>query len=495
MTQEVRVRIAPSPTGEPHVGTAYVGLFNMVFAHKNNGKFILRLEDTDQSRSRPHYAEQIYESLRWLGLRYDEGPDIGGPYGPYRQSERLPLYKKHVELLLEKESAYYCFCTSERLEQLRKEQEANRSPHKGYDGLCRNLSRNEALRRVAKGEAYVVRLKVNKEGETAIHDLLRPDQKPFANSEIDDQVLLKSDGFPTYHLANVVDDHLMKITHVIRAEEWITSTPKHILLYQAFGWEPPKFAHLNLLRNADGSKISKRKNPTSLLFYRHEGYIPEALLNFLANHSYTFPEKDPKNGEHREIFSIQEMQAVFDLTQMSLGSPVFDLQKLNWMNGEYLRRLEPTDLKQRLLDNFALKLDSLLPQLQERMRTLSDACYLGNFYFSPQIDLVAERLVPKKKTIKETISVLEQLFRHLEGTKKIPGVSIWEARLLEGLHREFCETVSWESKDLFMTLRVVVTGRTESPPLFTCMELIGKRHTLSRLEEAVQLLKRSERNQ
>ncbi len=491
MAQEVRVRIAPSPTGEPHVGTAYVGLFNMAFARKHGGKFLLRVEDTDQTRSRKHYAQQIYDAMHWLGLNYDEGPDVGGPYGPYVQSERLGLYKKYVEILLNKDAAYYCFCTAERLDSLREEQEKNKSSQKGYDGHCRAFSKQEALQRVARGEACVIRLKVNKDGETVVHDLLRPNQQPFLNREIDDQVLLKSDGYPTYHLANVVDDYLMKITHVIRAEEWISSTPKHVLLYQAFGWECPKFAHLSLLRNSDGSKISKRKNPTSLLFYRDEGYLPEALLNFLANHSFTFPEVDPKTGEKREIFSVQEMQNTFDFNHVSLGGPVFDLQKLNWMNGEYLRRLNPEELKQRILDNVDEKIDALLPHLQVRMKLLSDIFHQGAFYLGSEMENSLDRFLPKKKTPQETLEMLEKLLKSLEGSKKIPGVVVWEEKCLESVVQEFCGIAEWDCKDVFMCLRGVITGKLASPPLFTCMEMVGRRRSIHRIEEAIQLLKQA----
>jgi glutamyl-tRNA synthetase len=490
MQEGIRVRIAPSPTGEPHVGTAYVALFNKVFAHRHGGKFILRIEDTDQTRSRKVYEDQILAAMRWLGLDYDEGPDIGGPYAPYRQSERLGIYKKYAEELVQKESAYYCFCTTQRLDHLREEQKelqkTNKEIRLGYDGHCRKLSLQEARRRVARGEAYVIRLKIDPEGETAIHDLLRPDQKPFQHKEIDDQVLLKTDGYPTYHLANVVDDHLMKITHVIRAEEWITSTPKHLLLYKAFGWKSPQFAHLNLLRNADGSKISKRKNPTSLLYYKEEGFLPEALLNFLANHSYTFPEAN------REIFTIQEMQDLFEFSQMATGSPVFDLQKLRWMNGEYLRKLPPQELKQRLLQHLEPKIDKVLPHLQVRLKVLSDAFDKGMFYFyGGELELTAESLIPKKKKAQDCVKVLEDLLKSLRGSKKVEGVQVWEPALLEAIFREFAESLEeWGTSDFFMLIRTAITGSTQTPPLFDCMELLGKERSLARLENALQLLKK-----
>ncbi|MEI6806362.1 MAG: glutamate--tRNA ligase, partial [Myxococcaceae bacterium] len=260
---EIRVRIGPSPTGDPHVGTGYVSLFNYAFAKQQGGKFILRIEDTDQKRSSPESEQAILDSVKWLGINWDEGPDIGGPCGPYRQSERLDIYKKHVDMLLASGHAYWCTCTAERLAEVRKRQLALKQPT-GYDGCCRELNLTSGI---------VVRLKTPREGETVFHDALRGEIK-IGNSEVDDQVLFKSDGFPTYHLANVVDDHLMKITHVIRGEEWISSTPKHVLLYRFFGWEPPAFAHLPLLRNADKSKVAKRKNPVSLEYFKQAGYLP-----------------------------------------------------------------------------------------------------------------------------------------------------------------------------------------------------------------------------
>ena len=268
--KKVRVRIAPSPTGDPHVGTAYIGLFNYAFAKHNSGDFILRIEDTDRTRFSGDSEQQIFDAMKWLGLNYDEGPDVGGEAGPYRQSERFSIYKDYAEQLVEKGEAYYCFCTAERLQKLRERQAAMKQAP-GYDGHCRNLSKEEVEAKLAAGEPYVIRLKMPYEGETVVNDGLRGEIR-FENSKIDDQVLLKSDGFPTYHLANIVDDHLMGITHVIRAEEWISSTPKHIQLYKAFGWDEPKWYHMPLLRNADKTKISKRKNPVSLNYYKEEGY-------------------------------------------------------------------------------------------------------------------------------------------------------------------------------------------------------------------------------
>jgi len=303
----VRVRIAPSPTGDPHVGTAYIALFNYAFARKHGGQFVLRVEDTDQERSSRSSEVAIFEALRWLGLQWDEGPDVGGPFGPYRQSERTSIYREHADVLLAKGAVYRCFC--------------QRARGAGtYDRRCRGLSAEEAKRRADAGEPHVLRLMVPLDGETIVHDGLRGDVS-FRNETIDDQILLKSDGFPTYHLANVVDDRLMGITHVIRGEEWLISTPKHVLLYDAFGWKPPEFHHLGLLRNEDRSKLSKRKNPVSVFHYRDLGYMPETFLNFLGTLGFSM-------GEDRERFTLQEMIDAFEWGKVKVGGPVFDPRKL-----------------------------------------------------------------------------------------------------------------------------------------------------------------------
>src|SRR5262245_39849545 len=337
--EPVRVRIAPSPTGPPHVGTAYVGLFNWALARQTGGQFLLRIEDTDRERSTRESEEAIFRALRWLGLDWDEGPDIGGPHAPYRQSERSEIYRKHAQMLLASGHAYRCFCTEERLAAMRERQRAMKVPP-GYDGHCRDLPRDQSDARAAK-EPFVIRLRVAKEGSTKVPDLLSG-EIAFENHTIDDQVLLKSDGFPTYHLANVVDDRLMEINFVMRAEEWITSTPKHLMLYAAFGWPPPTFCHLPLLRNSDRSKISKRKNPTSLDYYRENGYLPEAMQNFLALMGWA-----TSNGD--EVFPVSRLIAEFDPRKISLGGPVFDLTKLDWLNGTYIRKLAPEQLAERLM--------------------------------------------------------------------------------------------------------------------------------------------------
>ncbi|HEX9639548.1 MAG TPA: glutamate--tRNA ligase [Acidobacteriota bacterium] len=478
----VRVRLAPSPTGDPHVGTAYIGLFNYAFARRHGGKFVLRIEDTDRSRSSAASEAAIFRALRWVGLSWDEGPDVGGPHAPYRQSERLAIYRRHGELLLGSGSAYYCFCSPERLEQMREQQRRAKLPPK-YDGACRALAGAEAERRVAQGEPWVLRLKVPESGETVVADQLREPIR-IQNATIDDQVLLKSDGYPTYHLANVVDDHLMEISHVIRAEEWIASTSKHLLLYRAFGWTAPEFLHLPLLRNADNSKISKRKNPVSLEFYRRQGYLPEALLNFLALMGWSM-------GEDRELFSLDDMVREFSFDRISLGGPVFDLKKLDWINGKYLRALPAAELRRRLSEWIEPKrerladratLEALLPLLQERLVRLGDFHDAASFFFDEPLRFDAALLIPKGKSARETAKVLSGL------NDQLRALSDWSVNALEPLHRAHAEASGWDTKELFMTVRIAVTGRRASPPLFETMTVLGGERCLGRLEDAVAYL-------
>src|SRR3954465_13423793 len=375
----VRVRIAPSPTGDPHVGTAYIALFNYAFARQQGGKFVLRIEDTDQTRARGDSEQMIFDALRWTGLSWDEGPDVGGPFGPYRQSERAAIYKEHAAILLAKGAAYRCFCTPERLKKVRLQLEAEKK-NPGYDRHCRDLDPADGARRAAEGEAHVVRMKMPLTGDIIVKDELRGDIKIPAE-QVDDQVLIKSDGLPTYHLANVVDDHLMEITHVIRAEEWISSTPKHVVLYQAFGWEPPQFIHMPLLRNADGSKISKRKNPVSLNYYKDVGILPHALLNFLGTMGWSF-------GGDREKFTLAEMVEVFTWDRISLGGPGFNLEKLTWLNEKYLHELSIDELADRAIA-WRLNKDYLrqvLPLVQKRIRKLDELIPATEFMFSGDLD-------------------------------------------------------------------------------------------------------------
>ncbi|MBN1962788.1 MAG: glutamate--tRNA ligase [Deltaproteobacteria bacterium] len=479
----VRVRIAPSPTGDPHVGTAYIALFNYVLAKKHGGQFILRIEDTDLTRSKPEWENMILESLRWTGLTWDEGPDIGGPHGPYRQSERGHIYAQYAQELIDKGQAYRCFCSSERLTQIRQEQLA-RKERVGYDGHCRQLSAADSAARVAAGEPYVVRLAVPDptNGSTLIKDEMRGVIE-FLNNQIDDQVLLKSDGMPTYHLANVVDDHLMEITHVIRAEEWITSTPKHVLLYQAFGWKLPLFMHMPLLRNQDKSKISKRKNPVSINYYKEAGYLPEAMLNYLALMGWTMPDE-------REKFSLTEMIENFDFKRLSLGGPVFDIKKLTWLNGLYIREQSPEQLVAQVHDKvFTIeKLAAIAPLILPRIEKLEDFVDATSYFFAGEVsyDEAAQKaLIPKGQTSKDAIKTFEAVLEVLD------AMPVLVAQPLEAALRELIEKLGLKAKEFFMPLRVAISGRSATPPLFDIMAIIGKERCRSRLRNVIGLLKQT----
>jgi glutamyl-tRNA synthetase len=499
------VRIAPSPTGDPHVGTAYIALFNWCTARKGGGRFILRIEDTDRTRYDATSEQKIFESLRWLGLDWEEGPDVGGPNGPYRQSERTALYREMAETLLAKGSAYRCFCTEERLEELRATQRAMKLPP-GYDGFCRRLTSEEVRAKLDAQVPHVVRLAVPREGSTTFHDDLRGDVT-FENKTVDDQVLLKSDGFPTYHLANVVDDHAMEVTHVIRAEEWIASTPKHVLLYKAFGWAEPRWMHMPLLRNADRSKISKRKNPTSLIWYRDQGFLPQAVLNFLALMGYS-------HSSGTEVFDLKSMLADFDPTRISTTGPVFDLEKLKWLNGEWIRGMPADDLATALVEHHLRRaedpaadaagnpvlgwirahggassrpaLEALVrrttPIVRERIRTLDEYGPLSACFFLEELPAyAAEDLLAKKRTLDETRDVLG-LAHH-----RLAALPDWKAPALEAELRALADHIQWKPGDLFTPIRTAVTGSRVSPPLFETMEIVGRDRVLARLEKARQV--------
>jgi glutamyl-tRNA synthetase len=480
MTDTVRTRIAPSPTGDPHVGTAYVALFNYALAARSGGSFVLRIEDTDRTRSTTASEAQILEALSWLGLRWDEGPDVGGDFGPYRQSERTEIYRHHVELLVERGAAYPCFCTRQRLDQLRAEQKAAKGRF-GYDRLCRSIDPKDAQRRRQAGEEHVIRLAMPTDGETVAHDLLRGGIT-IANEQVDDQVLLKSDGHPTYHLANVVDDHLMGITHVIRAEEWISSLPKHVQLYRAFGWELPVFCHLPLLRNADTSKISKRKNPVSIDHYRQAGILPEALLNYLALMGWAMPDE-------RDQFTLEEFVTELRLEDISLGGPVFDLEKLSWLNGKYIRDLSVEGLLTRLRDNTLSDayLEAILPLVRERIDTLADFVAYSDFFFVGDVrydESTLPKMVAKGRTPPQTAKGFRLLLEeHLD------GILEWEAAAIESAMRAFCEARGWTPKELFMPVRIALTGRTATPPLFETMAALGKSRCRWRLRRAIETLR------
>jgi len=474
---QVRVRFAPSPTGEPHIGNIRTVVFNWLFARQQGGKFILRIEDTDRTRYVPGAEEAIKEGLRWLGLDWDEGPDVGGPYGPYVQSQRLPLYRKYAEQLVASGHAYRCNCSPERLAALRREQQ-RRHEDVGYDRLCRFKAPGE----VSPDEPHVIRLAVPLEGTTTVHDLIRGDVT-FENRTIDDQVLLKSDGFPTYHLAVVVDDHEMHITHVIRADEWLSSTPKHILLYQAFGWEVPKFAHVPIVLGEDGKRLSKRHGATSIAEFRRMGYLPEALFNFLALLGWS-----PGEGEEREIFTREELIQLFDLTRVQASAARFSYEKLNWMNGEYIRALPPDDLAARLvpvlrdagLDASLDKVRELVPLVQERLKTLNDVVPLVDFVFKEEIDYDSHLLVGRKMTAEESLAAL-RITR--EVLAELPDFD--RDTLEETLYPLARERLGLKPGQLFGIIRVATMGKTVAPPLFGTLAAIGRDRVLARLDDAL----------
>ena len=470
----IRVRVAPSPTGDPHVGTAYIGLLNYIYARQRAGKFILRIEDTDRTRFVPTSEQMIFDALRWVGLTWDEGPDVGGPFGPYRQSERTEIYRQHADLLLANGTAYRCFCTAEELDASRKQQIAAKLPPR-YVGTCRHLTPEQIAAHQAANKPFVIRMAVPA-GEsttfTEFKDELRGDIR-FEHANIDDQVLMKSDGFPTYHLANVVDDHLMQITDVIRAEEWISSTPKHVLLYRAFGWQHPRFWHMPLLRNLDKSKISKRKNPVSLTYYQQAGFLPEALINFLGLMGGGMP-ADINGGT--EIFTLAEMVQHFVFTNIRVGGPVFDLTKLKWLNGEYLRALTPeafyTAVRTRVFSDDILR--QISPLMQQRIETLAQFGDLTSFFFRDDVLPTPEVFLPKKRTLEETLAFAAEQLTTLEATD-------WTHEAIEPALKKLGEAHTWSVKENFMLLRAIITGSTMSPPLVESLIIFGKPRTLDRL--------------
>lgn len=472
----VRTRIAPSPTGDPHVGTAYVALFNMAFAKSQGGQFLLRIEDTDQVRSTRESEKSILDALRWLGLDWDEGPDNGGDKGPYRQSERSAIYTKHAEQLIESGHAFRCFCTSERLEELRRTQMEGKLAL-GYDGHCLPLSADEVASRVAQGEAHVVRMQVPREGQCTFNDMLRGEIS-IDWAQIDLQILLKADGMPTYHLANVVDDHLMEISHVIRGEEWINSAPKHILLYQYFGWEAPIFCHLPLLRNVDKSKLSKRKNPTSILYYQRMGYLPEALLNYLGRMGWSMPDDSEK-------FTLPEMLEVFDIQRVSLGGPVFDVEKLSWLNGMWIRdNLSDEQLADRLQE-WAFnreRLKAFLPFARQRMETFSDLAPLGSYLISGMLSINAEDLQSAGMDEEQLIEALQFALWRLE------SVQYWDRDNIFNALKAVADAMGIKLKPFLAPLFIAIAGSSASISVMDSMNLLGADMSRARLRHAINLL-------
>ena len=477
MEKKVRTRIAPSPTGAPHIGTAYIALHNMAFAKSQGGEFILRIEDTDRVRSSTESEDEILSALKWLNLDWSEGPDCGGPHGPYRQSERLDIYKKHCDDLITSGHAYHCFCNKERLADLRKTQMENKETL-GYDGHCRSLSSEEVKKNLDTNSESVVRLKVEKEGVTSFFDEVRQQNIEFQNSEVDDQVLLKADGFPTYHLANVVDDHLMEISHVLRGEEWISSTPKHVMLYEAFGWEKPVFMHLPLLRNHDKSKISKRKNPTSLQWFMAAGYARESIVNFLGLMGYSL-------GNDQEIFSIEELQNQYDAKRISATAPVFDFVKLDTLNSHYLNKMDSANYLNYLSASYESLLTfvgPLLPLIKERVRTRSDLNKWTDFLFEREFDFDISQFKVKKCDQAKAQKYLKACAKAL--TKERPtGMDDFKTSL-----KNVAESQELHLSPAFMLIRIACLKKQESLPLFEVLEFYGYDLAVKRIKDASQYI-------
>ena len=473
----VRVRIAPSPTGEDlHIGNLYTAMMNWVWAQKNHGKFIVRIEDTDRERFVPGAEERILQTLADFGLNNDEGPNVGGEYAPYKQSERLEIYKKYALELVTKNVAYYCFCSKERLEEIRNSETATNLRKKHWE-YCQIGSSEEVEKRIANGEKYVIRLKVPQNEDIVFTDLIRGEIK-INSDQVDDQVLLKSDGFPTYHLAVVVDDYLMKISHIIRAEEWISSTPKHVLLYKAFGWEMPIFAHMPILRNSDKSKLSKRKNPVWVSWFLKEGYLSEAILNYLATMGWSHPEQ-------KEIFSMEEFIQKFELKDVSPVGPAFDIVKLDWINGEYIRSMSDQELTKKLQDYLVDHpskdhIAPVVPLIKERIKKLSDFIPLTDFLFEePEYDME----VFKKLRITNYEIIMNRLIEVFEQNK-----GNWDSEKFAEEYRLLATELEISNTTMFQLLRVAFTGQLVSPPLFESIQILGEDKAIQRFKKAKEFI-------
>ncbi len=494
MNQEnkpARVRFAPSPTGHMHLGSARTALYDYLIARKTGGQFILRIEDTDVKRYMPGAEEELINGLHWLGLDFDEGPEIGGPYGPYRQSERKEIYQEYGKQLIESGHAFYCFCTPERLARVREEQQKRKEPPH-YDGTCRNLSPEEVQTRIQNGEKYVIRFKAPKEGTTTVRDHLRG-EITVENHTLDDTILIKSDGWALYHLAAMVDDHLMKITHVVRGSEWLPSLPLHSLICRAFGWEEPVWIHLSVFLKPSGKgKMSKResadliKDGHSIFIkdFAELGYVPEAVDNWVALMGWSY-------DDHTEYFTLQDLVEKFDLNHLNPSPAAINFTKLDHFNGLHIRSLSDEELANRIEPFFIEKgyspdkstLIKLAPIIKERLATLDDSVQLAGFFFEKDVDYPAEELIPKGLDKTQTVKVLQDSYGILNSTAEMDKSSD------EPLMREYVERSGLSAGQVFGILRIAVTGQKVSPPLFESMEIIGKETVLARIQKAIELLK------
>ena len=480
---KARVRYAPSPTGEPHVGNIRTAIFDWLLVKNNGGEFVVRVEDTDQNRKVEGAIDKQRESLEWLGLCWDEGLDKEGPYGPYTQSERLNYYADAVDLLVAKGFAYKCYCSPERLSELREEQRAKRMSKIGYDGKCRDITAEEAKSYSDSGVTSVVRFSMPNEGTSRILDMVRG-KVEFENDLVDDFIIMKADGFPTYHLASVVDDYHMGITHVLRGEEWLSSVPRHIQLYDALGWKPPLFAHLPAILAPDKSKLSKRHGATSILEYKEKGYLPDAMLNFLSLLGWSL------DGE-TEILSREEIAANFDLARVNIAGAVFDREKLDWMNGYYIRQMTDESLANYLCDywnEFPPNQFDRLPSVGEatsvaslvkdRLKTLNDAESFVAFLFRDDISYDSEKLIQKGMDTEKTLIILEI------GRKKLAALESFYADEIELSLRSISGEIDAKTGQVLGTLRVATSGQDVSPPLFPSLEILGKEKVLLLLDKA-----------
>lgn len=480
MSSNFRVRFAPSPTGEPHVGNIRTAIFDWLLAQRHGGEFIVRVEDTDQARAVDGAVEVIIEALSWLGLDWDEGPDIGGKYAPYKQSERLELYSKRAEQLVERGAAYRCYCSEERLDAVRKARSKQENAV-GYDRKCRNLSFQERERLEdelkARDEVPVIRFKMPLEGTTTVDDLVRG-EVTFENRLVDDFVMLKSDGYPTYHLAHLIDDHEMRITHVLRGEEWLPSVPRHLQIYEALGWQPPKFAHLPIILAPDRSKLSKRHGATSLLDYREMGYLPHTMVNFLTLLGWSLDDKT-------ELFSTEALIESFSIERVSKAGAIFNTDKLEWMNGHYIREMSADELADALLNfwkafpsreiptlpsrELALK---IAPMVQERLKTLKDAAPLVAFLFKDEIEYDTDELIQRRMDAESTLYCLRATH---EGLAELDS---FDAENIEVMLRGMVKELDVKAGQLFGSLRVATTGQRIAPPLFESLEVLGRERSL-----------------
>ncbi|MCI0828877.1 MAG: glutamate--tRNA ligase [Chloroflexi bacterium] len=483
MPGEVRVRYAPSPTGLPHIGNIRTALFNWLFARHHGGKFIVRVEDTDQARLVAGSVEAILDGLRWLNIDWDEGPEVGGPFGPYFQSERLDIYHDLAQRLVSQGNAYHCYCSVERPAQDGQGQR-DRRVSASADCHCRDLSQEE-IRKLGGGkESKVVRFAMPRDGVTRVNDLIRGEVE-WRNETLNDFIIMKSDGFPTYHLAVVADDHLMEISHVMRAEEWLPSTPRHLQLFEALGFEPPQFAHLPMIMGPDRAKLSKRHGATAIGEYKDDGYLPEALLNFMVLLGWSLDDKT-------EIMSTQTIIDNFTLDRVTKSAAIFDQEKLLWVNGMYIRELKPEQLAGRMmpflerdLPKEALPVDSgylsrIAPLLQERIKRLDDSADITSYFFQANEEFDTETLVQKGMDRDTTLSALKAALADLS------GMDDFEHGKLEELLTVTGEKLSLSRRQFFGVLRVAATGRAVSPPLFETLEVLGKDRTVSRVKNAIQ---------